>query len=52
MYPYLPVPAGAAVANVRSDPAALAPWSGLGLFFLYTAVVLALAAWRLGHRDA
>jgi ABC-2 type transport system permease protein len=52
LYPYLPVPAGAAVANVRPDPAALAPWSGFGLFCLYTAVVLALAAWQLRRRDA
>jgi ABC-2 type transport system permease protein len=52
IYPYLPVPAGAAVANVRPDPAALAPWTGFGLFCLYTAVVLALAAWQLRRRDA
>ena len=52
LYPYLPVPAGAAVANVRPDPAALAPWTGFGLFCLYTAVVLALAAWQLRRRDA
>jgi ABC-2 type transport system permease protein len=45
-------PVGAAVANVQPDPAALAPWSGLGLFCLYTAVVLALAAWQLRRRDA
>ncbi len=51
LYPYLPVPAGAAVANVRPDPAALAPWTGFGLFCLYTAVVLALAAWQLRRRD-
>jgi ABC-2 type transport system permease protein len=52
VYPYLPVPAGAAVANVRPDPAALAPWNGFGLFCLYVAVVLALAAWQLRRRDA
>jgi ABC-2 type transport system permease protein len=52
LYPYLPVPAGAAVANVQPDSAALAPWTGFGLFCLYTAFVLALAAWRLRHRDA
>jgi ABC-2 type transport system permease protein len=46
------VPAGAAVANVRPDPAALAPWTGFGLLCLYTAVVLALAAWQLRRRDA
>ena len=52
IYPYLPVPAGAAVANVRPDPLALAPWAGFGLFCLYTAVVLAVAAWRLARGDA
>jgi ABC-2 type transport system permease protein len=52
IYPYLPVPAGAAVANVRPDPAALAPRNGFALFCLYTAVVLALAAWQLRRRDA
>ena len=52
LYPYLPVPAGAAVANVQPDPAALAPWTGFGLFCLYTGVVLALAAWQLRRRDA
>jgi ABC-2 type transport system permease protein len=52
LYPYLPVPAGAAVASARPDPAALGPWSGFALFCLYTAVVLALAAWQLRRRDA
>jgi ABC-2 type transport system permease protein len=52
LYRYLPAPAGIAVANVRPEPAALAPWTGFGLFCLYTAVVLALAAWRLRRRDA
>jgi hypothetical protein len=52
IYPYLPVPAGAAVANVRPDPLALAPWAGFGLFCLYTAVLLGLAAWQLRRRDA
>jgi hypothetical protein len=48
---YLPTPAGVAVTNVRPDPAALAPWTGFGLFCLYTAVTLALAAWLLRRRD-
>ena len=52
IYPYLPVPAGAAVANVRPDPLALAPWTGFGLFCCYTGLVLAVAAWRLVRRDA
>jgi len=52
LYRYLPVPAGAAVANVRPDPIILSPWSGFGLFCCYTALVLAVAAWRLVRRDA
>jgi ABC-2 type transport system permease protein len=52
IYKYLPMPAGVAVTNVRADPASLGPWTGLGLFCLYTAVVLGLAAWQLRRRDA
>jgi ABC-2 type transport system permease protein len=52
LYRYLPVPAGAAVANARPDPVILSPWSGFGLFCLYTGVVLALAAWQVVRRDA
>jgi ABC-2 type transport system permease protein len=48
---YLPTPAGVAVANVRPDPASLGPWVGFGLFCLYTAIVLGLAAWLLRRRD-
>jgi ABC-2 type transport system permease protein len=48
---YLPTPAGAAVTTVRPDPSSLAPWAGFGLFCLYTAVALALAAWLLRRRD-
>jgi ABC-2 type transport system permease protein len=51
-YGYLPVPAGAAVTSVRPDPVTLGPWTGFGLFCLYVAVVLGLAAWRLRRRDA
>jgi ABC-2 type transport system permease protein len=50
-YRYLPTPAGAAVSAVHQDPLALGPWTGLGLFCLYTVLVFALAAWRLRHRD-
>jgi ABC-type transport system involved in multi-copper enzyme maturation permease subunit len=50
-YRYLPTPAGAAVGAVHQDPLTLGPWSGLGLFCLYTAVALGLAAWRLRRRD-
>jgi ABC-2 type transport system permease protein len=52
VYKYLPAPAGIAVANVRPDPTSLGPWTGFGLFCLYTAIVLGLAAWRLRRRDA
>jgi len=52
LYRYLPVPAGAAVANVRPDPVILSPWTGFGLFCCYTGLVLGLAAWRLGRGDA
>jgi ABC-2 type transport system permease protein len=48
---YLPTPAGAAVTTVRPDPASLGPWTGFGLFCLYTAIALALAAWLLRRRD-
>lgn len=50
-YRYLPTPAGAAVSAVHQDALSLGPWSGLGLFCLYTAIVLGLAAWMLHRRD-
>jgi ABC-type transport system involved in multi-copper enzyme maturation permease subunit len=52
VYKYLPVPAGVAVTNVRPDPTSFGPWTGFGLFCLYTAVLLAVAGWRLRRRDA
>jgi ABC-2 type transport system permease protein len=52
IYGYLPAPAGIAVTNVRPDRTSLEPWTGLGLFCLYTTVVVALAAWQLRRRDA
>ena len=51
VYRYLPTPAGAAVSAVHQDPLALSPWTGLGLFCLYTAAALGLAAWQLRRRD-
>lgn len=51
-YKYLPFPAGVAITNVRHDPASLGPWAGLGVFCLYTAIILTLAAWQLRRRDA
>jgi ABC-2 type transport system permease protein len=47
---YLPTPAGTAVTTVRPDPTLLA--HGLGVFCLYVAVALGLAAWQLRRRDA
>jgi ABC-type transport system involved in multi-copper enzyme maturation permease subunit len=52
VYKYLPAPAGMAVTAVRPDSSSLAPWAGFGVFCLYTAVVLGLAALRMRHRDA
>lgn len=49
---YLPAPAGIAVTAVKPDSFSLAPWSGFGLFCLYAAVVLGLAARRMRHGDA
>jgi ABC-2 type transport system permease protein len=52
VYPYLPAPAGLAVTAVRPDPLSLAPWTGFGVFCLYVAVLIGLAAWRLRRRDS
>jgi ABC-2 type transport system permease protein len=51
IYGYLPAPAGIAITSVRPDPTSLPPWIGFGVFCLYTAIVLTLAAWRLRRRD-
>ncbi|GAB1689785.1 ABC transporter permease subunit [Krasilnikovia sp. M28-CT-15] len=51
VYRYLPTPAGAALTSTHPDPDTLGPWTGFGLFCLYTAVVLGLAAWQLRRRD-
>jgi len=52
VYKYLPGPAGMAVTTVRPDSVSLAPWTGFGLFCLYTGIVLGFAAWQLRRRDA
>lgn len=49
---YLPSPAGLDATIVRPDSPSLGPWAGLGLFCLYTAAVLAAAAWRTARQDA
>ena len=48
---YLPSTAGQAITHVRSDPSALGPWTGFGVFCGYAAVVLVLAAVRLRRQD-
>jgi ABC-2 type transport system permease protein len=50
---YLPAQAGLAVTTVRPDPASsLSPWAGFGVFCLYAAVLLSLAALRMRRGDA
>lgn len=49
---YLPAPAGLAVTFDGRDPSSLGPWTGLAVFALYTAVVLAFGAWRMRRADA
>jgi len=50
---YLPAAAGQAVTTIHPDPAySLPPWAGLGVFCLYPAVLLGLAALRLRRGDA
>jgi ABC-2 type transport system permease protein len=50
---FLPASAGQAVTSVYPDPAtSLAPWTGFGVFCLYTLVVLGLAAQRMRRGDA
>jgi ABC-2 type transport system permease protein len=50
---YLPGAAGLAVTTVHQDPAtSLAPWTGLGVFCAYTAVLLGFAAVRMRRGDA
>lgn len=49
---FLPSPAGIAVTATSPDPLSLSPWTGLAVFLTYPAVILALAAYRMRHRDA
>jgi hypothetical protein len=52
VYKYLPAPAGQAITFVEADPTSSPePWVGFGVFCLYTAIVLGLAAWQLRRRD-
>jgi ABC-2 type transport system permease protein len=49
---YLPENVGSRLGAVHLPPGSLGPWTGFGLFCLYAAAVLALAAWLLRRRDA
>jgi ABC-type transport system involved in multi-copper enzyme maturation permease subunit len=50
---YLPANAGQAVTLVNADPASsLPPWPGLGVFGLYAAVLIGIAALRMRRGDA
>jgi ABC-2 type transport system permease protein len=49
---YMPATAGQAVTLVRPDPTSLPPWTGFGVFCLYAAVLLSLAALRMRRGDA
>ncbi len=50
--PYLPSNAGAVVTTVRADPGSLAPWTGFGVFCLYTVIAIAISAVLLNRRNA
>jgi ABC-type transport system involved in multi-copper enzyme maturation permease subunit len=49
--PYLPSNAGQAIMQSGSPAHTLAPWTGLGVFAAYTAVLIAIAAIQLQRRD-
>jgi ABC-type transport system involved in multi-copper enzyme maturation permease subunit len=49
--PYLPSNAGRAIMQTGSPAHTLAPWTGIGLFAAYTAIVIGFAAIRLRRRD-
>ena len=49
----MPATAGQAVTQVHPDPtSSLAPWTGFGVFCLYAAILLGLAALRIRRGDA
>ena len=52
VYKYVPAAAGQAVLYLIPDPVSLGPWTGLGVFCLYAAIVLGFGAWQLRRRDA
>jgi ABC-type transport system involved in multi-copper enzyme maturation permease subunit len=49
--PYLPSNAGQAIMQSGSPAHTLAPWTGLGVFAAYTAILIAFAAIQLRRRD-
>jgi ABC-type transport system involved in multi-copper enzyme maturation permease subunit len=49
--PYLPSNAGSAIMQSGTPDHILAPWTGLGLFAVYTVVAIAIAAIQLRRRD-
>jgi len=49
---YLPYSAGTAITNAVPGSDSLPPWTGFGVFCLYAATALGLAAWQLRRRDA
>jgi ABC-2 type transport system permease protein len=53
VHAYLPSEAGQLIARAHKQPGdLLSPWQGLGVFCLWTAVLLAAAAYLLVRRDA
>ena len=53
VHAYLPSEAGHLIAQAhQAKDDLLSPWQGFGVFCLWTAVLLALAAWLLKRRDA
>ena len=53
VHAYLPSEAGHLVAQAHQAKGdLLSPWQGFGVFCLWTALLLALAAWLLNRRDA
>jgi ABC-2 type transport system permease protein len=53
VHAYLPSEAGQLIARAHQQPGdLLSPWQGLGVFCLWTALLLAAAAYLLERRDA
>lgn len=53
VHAYLPSEAGQLIASAHgSTDGVLSPWQGFGVFCLWTAVLLGIAAYLLQHRDA